>query len=263
MNKKFSLLDLLKKPPRDWPKVKRTEWRFWPTEASCLSPKGKVIGRCLRYAAYQWLHYDVTNPVNDFVKECGNIGNYLEDKMIRECKGKDILPYDLNKRAVRKQAVFLFEGAELSGEIDILLGGGTQNAGVEVKSYVNSSYKVQEKPKDPHLLQCFLYLCLFKPKQPYFIIAYKPSPLSKWATLDIYHRIDSVTLDDGKTYPVINGKIDRNINLEGIIERYKELKKYVEAETLPKREFTKTSKPCEYCPFHTQCWNVDPEGKEL
>ena len=31
----------------------------------------------------------------------------------------------------------------LSGEIDILIGGGTQNAGVEVKSYVNSTYKLR------------------------------------------------------------------------------------------------------------------------
>ena len=31
--------------------------------------------------------------------------------------------------------------------IDILLGGGTQNCGVEVKSYVNSTYKVQKEPK--------------------------------------------------------------------------------------------------------------------
>ena len=263
MDKKYSLLDLLKKPPRDWPKVIRKPWRFWPTEASCISDKGKVIGKCLRNSAYQWLSYDVTNPVNDFVKECGNIGCYLEDKMIRECRSKGILPKELNKKAVRKQAVMIFEGAELSGEIDMLIGGGTQNAGVEVKSYINSTYKVRVAPKDPHLLQAFLYLCLFEPKQPYFIIAYKPSPLSKWATEDVYHRIDSVTLEDGKTYPVINGKIDKRINLQGIIARYQDLKKYVEAKTLPKRDFAKTSKPCEFCPFHTQCWNVDSEGVEL
>ncbi len=261
MNKKYSLLELLKKPPKEWPKVKRARWRFWPTEASCLNPKGKTIGKCLRNAAYQWLDYDVTNPVNDFVKECGNIGNYLEAKLIDECGKKGILPPELNKKSVRKQQVKIFENGVLSGEIDILLGGGTQSAGVEVKSYVNSTYKVQEKPKDPHLLQSFLYLCLFEPKQPYFIIAYKPSPLSKWATEDVYHRIDSVTMD-GKTHPVINGKIFKDISLEGIIDRYKELKKYVEAGVLPKREFAKTSKACEYCPYHTQCWN-DPEGTKL
>jgi CRISPR/Cas system-associated exonuclease Cas4 (RecB family) len=261
MNKKYSLLELLKKAPRDWPKVVRTKWRFWPTEASCVDLKGKIKGKCLRNCTYQWLGYDVTNPVNDFVKQCGNIGNYLEDKLIRECKAKGILPHDLNKRSVRKQQIIMFEDAQLSGEIDILIGGGTQNAGVEVKSYVNSTYKVQAGPKDPHLLQSFLYLCLFQPKQPYFIIAYKPSPLSKWATEDVYHRIDSVVLE-GKTHPVINGKICRDISLEGVIERYKELKKYVEAGVLPKREFSKTSKNCEYCPYHDRCWN-DPEGKTI
>jgi len=262
MTKKYSLLDLLKHPPRDWPKVIRRPWRFWPTEASCLTEQSKVIGKCLRNSWYQWMSYDITNPVNDFVKECGNIGNYLEDKMIRECQAKGILPKDLNKRSVRKQQVKILGDAELSGEIDILIGGGTQNAGVEVKSYVNSTYKVQAAPKDPHLLQAFLYLCLFEPKQPYYIIAYKPSPLSKWATEDVYHRIDSVKLND-YTYPVVNGKIDKRITLEGILERYAQLRKYVEAKKLPKREFSKTSKPCEYCPFHNQCWNVDTEGTTL
>lgn len=260
MTKTYSLLELLKKPPKDWPKVIRTKWRFWPTEASCLSPKGKTIGKCLRNATYQWLSYDITNPVNDFVKECGNIGNYLEDKMIRECQTKGILPKELNKKSVRKQQVTILQDCLLSGEIDILIGGGTQNAGVEVKSYVNSTYKVQVAPKDPHLLQAFLYLCLFEPKQPYYIIAYKPSPLSKWATEDVYHRIDKVVLDN-KTYPVINSKIDKRITLEGILERYATLRKQVETEIIPKREFSKTSKTCEYCPFHKQCWNVDPEGE--
>jgi CRISPR/Cas system-associated exonuclease Cas4 (RecB family) len=258
MNKKYSLLDLLKKPPRDWPKVVRTEWRFWPTEASCKDPKGKTVGKCLRNAVYQWLGYDVTNPVNDFVKECGNIGNYLEDKMIRECQAKGILPKDLNKRSVRKQQVPILGDALLSGEIDILIGGGTQSAGVEVKSYVNSTYKVQAAPKDPHLMQAFLYLCLFTPVQPYYIIAYKPSPLSKWATEDVYHRIDKVVLE-GKTYPVVNGKIDKRITLEGILERYAAIRKNVTAKTVPPREFSKTSKPCEYCPFHIQCWNTDKD----
>ena len=261
MTKKYSLSDIIKRPLRDRPKIIRTKWRFWPTEASCLSEKGDVIGQCLRRSAYQWLEFDITNPVNDFVKECGEIGCYLESRTINEFKKKGIFREELNKRSVRKQAVLLFEGAELSGEIDILISGGTQNAGVEVKSYVNSTYKVQAKPKEPHLLQTFLYLCLFEPKQPYFLIYYRPSPLSKWATEDVIHRIDTVTMNN-KTYPVINGKIDRNISLEGIINRYKELQKYVEAKVLPKRDFTKSSKACEYCPYHNQCWN-DPEGEVI
>jgi len=261
MVKKYSLIELIKKPLKNRPKVIRTKWRFWPTEASCVSPKGKTIGRCLRRSAYQWLGYDETNPVNDFVKECGEIGNYLESKNINEFKQKGILPEELNKKSVRKQAIKIFDGAQLSGEIDILIGGGTQNAGVEVKSYVNSTYKVQAEPKEPHLLQTFLYLCLFEPKQPYFLMYYRPSPLSKWATEDVIHRIDTVTMD-GETYPVINGKIDRNLTLNGILERYKKLKEYVEKETLPKREFTKSSKACLYCPFKDKCWS-DSEGTTL
>lgn len=254
MAKKLSLLEIIKKPMKDRPKVERTKWRFWPTEASCLDEKGKVRGKCLRHAAYQWLGYDVTNPVNDFVKQCGDMGNFLELKTINEFKQKGIFPEHLNKKSVRKQQVVIFDDAKLSGEVDIFIAGGTQEAGVEVKSYVNSTYKVQAAPKDPHLLQTFLYLCLFEPKQPYFILYYRPSPISKWATEDVEHRIDTVIIE-GKTHPVINGKIDRGITLEGIIDRYKRLKECVEKEELPPREFTKSSKACEYCNYKNECWS--------
>jgi len=195
MNKKYSLLEIIKKPPKE-KKTIRTKWRFWPTEASCVSPKGTIIGRCMRRTWYQWMGYDVTNPVNDFVKQCGDIGCYLEEKTKREFRNKGIFPEELNKKSIRKQQITIFKDAQLSGEIDILIAGGTQNAGIEVKSYVNSTYKVQEKPKDPHLLQTFLYLCLFEPKQPYFILFYRPSPLSKWATEDVYHDIGTVTIEE-------------------------------------------------------------------
>ena len=181
------------------------------------------------------------------------MGNYLELKTINEFKAKKLFPHDINKKSVRKQQVPIFEDAVLSGEVDIFIGGGTQSAGVEVKSYVNSTYKVQAKPKDPHLLQAFLYLCLFTPVQPYFILYYRPSPISKWATEDVCHRIDKATIK-GKTYPVINGKINRDVSLESIIDRYKLLKKCVETETLPNREFDKQAKACQYCPYKAQCW---------
>ena len=183
MTKKYSLIELIQKPMKDRPKTVRREWRFWPTEASCIGAKGQTIGKCLRNAYYQWTGEDVTNPVSDFVKQCGDMGNYLELKTINQFKQKGIFPEHLNKKSIRKQQVKILDGtAELSGEVDIFIGGGTQNAGVEVKSYVNSTYKVQAKPKDPHLLQAFLYLCLFTPVQPYFLLYYRPSPVSKWAT---------------------------------------------------------------------------------
>lgn len=254
MVKKYSLIELIQKPMKDRSKILRTRWRFWPTEASCIGSKGKVIGRCLRNSFYNWMYYDVTNPVNDFVKQCGNMGNYLELKTINEFKVKKIFPYDKNKKTIRKQQVPILNGeALLSGEVDIFIGGGTQEAGVEVKSYVCGTAKQQAEPKEAHLLQTFLYLCLFTPTQPYFIIYYRPSPISKWSTEDILFRIDKVILNN-KTHPVINGKINRDISLEGILERYALLKKCVETETIPHKEFTKSSKPCTQCPYKDTCW---------
>jgi hypothetical protein len=265
--KKYSLTDLILKPNRDRPKYSRTKWRFYPTEASCKSPKGKTVGKCLRACAYQWLGYDETNPVNDFVKECGAIGIYLEDRTIREFKEKGIFPEAMNERSVRKQQIKIIDDESvLSGEVDIYIAGGTQEAGVEVKSYYNGTAKVEVGPKDPHMLQAFLYLCLFEPKQPYFLVYYRPNPSSPYATQgkegEIVHRIDSVEID-GEVHPVINGKVDKRVSLNGIIERYAELKKHVIAGVLPKREFPRSSKNCEQCNFSDRCWNVDKEGKEL
>lgn len=255
MNKKYSLIELIKKEPKDRPKVVRREWRFWPTEASCIGKKGQTVGKCLRNSYYQWGGYDITNPVNDFVKQCGDMGNFLELKTINEFKSKNIFPYDKNKKDIRKQQVPILDGtAELSGEVDIFISGGTQSAGVEVKSYVCGTAKQQAEPKEAHLLQTFLYLCLFTPVQPYFILYYRPSPLSKWATEEIVYRIDKVTIE-GKTYPVINSKINRDITLEGILERYALLKKCVETKTMPNKEFTKSNKACLYCPYKEKCWS--------
>lgn len=254
--KKYSLIELIQKPMRDRPKTIRRPWRFWPTEASCVGKNGNIVGTCLRKSYYVWTGMDVTNPVNAFVKQCGNMGNYLELKTINEFKAKGIFPERLNTKKIRKQQIPILDGtAEISGEVDIFIGGGTQEAGVEVKSYVCGTAKQQACPKEAHLLQTFLYLCLFTPVQPYFIIYYRPSPISKWSTEDIIFRIDKVTLK-GKTHPVINGKINKDVSLESIIERYALLKKCVETKTKPNKEFTKSTKNCQYCPYKNECWGT-------
>jgi hypothetical protein len=263
MKKKYSLTEIIQRPLKKRRKTVRTKWRFYPTEASCVSPRGKVIGKCIRACAYQWLGYDETNPVGEFVKECAEIGNYLEAKTISEFKQKGIFLEDMNKRDVRKQKIQIIdEESVLSGEVDIYIGGGTQNAGVEVKSYYNSTYKVEAAPKENHLLQAFLYLCLFEPKQPYFLIYYRPNLKSPYAESDVVHRIDSVDIG-GDIYPVINGEVEKRITLGGIIERYALLKKHVIAGQLPKREFSRNSKSCDMCVFKDQCWNRDKEGVNL
>jgi CRISPR/Cas system-associated exonuclease Cas4 (RecB family) len=272
IKKKVSIIDIVNAScnmNRKSNRIQSPKWRFYPTEASCVSPRGKVIGKCLRQRTYQWLGYKVTNEVNDFVKGCGAVGMWLEDQMIEEFKKKGIYLEERNARSVRKQQVpILDDDSVLSGEVDIYIGGGTQEAGVEAKSYFNSTNNQSKAPKEAHLLQTFLYLCLFEPKQPYFLIVYRPNPFSDYSTQGeegkLTFRIDVVEVD-GEKYPVIDGKVDSRIKLSNILERYALIKKHVKGNILPKREFSRSSKSCKQCNYADQCWITDSreEGKEL
>lgn len=251
---KPSLTDKVKADILHRDEIIRTEWRFWASEASCvIPPKGKVIGSCLRRQYYQWKGEKITDPVSDWVRNLAEIGNFLEEKTRREFRKKGIYPEEANDKSKRKFKAALFGDAELSAEVDILIEDGKERAGVEVKSYSNSTYKVEPRPKDNHLLQAFLYSYFYEPKQDYFIIYYRPSMISEYATKDLYHRIEWVEIGD-EIHPVINGQVDKRITISGIIGRFKELKSNIENDKLPKRDFTKSSKACQYCPYKTTCW---------
>jgi len=225
-------------------------------------PDGKVMGKCIRQLYYQWNEEKVTNPVDEFVKLLGRIGNFLEADARNKYKKLGIYPEEVNKKKNRKYVVEIFTDGLLSGEVDILLEDEEEKCGLDVKSYSNSTYKIEVRPKDNHLLQIFLYSFFFRPKQDYFIIYYRPSMVSKYAEKDVYHRIDWVE-SEGEVHPVINGQVDKRISIKKIIDRFKEAKYYIENKKLPVREFTKSSKPCMQCPYKKTCWDRDGEGSKL
>lgn len=243
-------------------KVIRTKWKFWPSEASCELPNGKVIGKCMRASFYQWTGADVTNPAEAFIMTLAEIGNFLEEKTRTEYKRKGIYPEEANQKANRKCSVEIFSGGVLSGKVDILVEDENENIGVEVKSYSNSTHKIVARPKDNHLLQAFLYAVFFEPKQDFFLLYYRPSMVSEYAKSDVYHTVSFMKVGE-EIYPVINGKVDKRISINKIINRFKKLKLHVEEEVLPPREFTKSSKSCTYCNYRDRCWNQDGEGKKI
>jgi len=258
---KKALTNIIKEPLPDREKHERTPWRFWPSEASCKNGK-EVIGRCLRRTYYIWKNVPETNPVNDRVKLLGKIGNFVEYETRKELLTKKLYPFEANKKKNRKFRVTLVDDLVLSGEVDVLIKNDKEFCGMEVKSYSNSTYQIIGKPKYPHLLQTFLYLVYYaKPQQPYFIIKYMPSMISKYATSVVYHRIDCIKAD-GDIFPVINGGVDRTVSINGIIRRYKEAKYHVKNNLLPKRDFIKSSTPCKQCPFKNFC-KTDREGKTI
>jgi radical SAM protein with 4Fe4S-binding SPASM domain len=85
--------------------------------------------------------------------------------------------------------------------------------------------------------------------------------ISKYATKDVYHRIDWIEIDK-EIYPVINGGVYREIKLSSIIRRYKEAKYYIKNKELPIKDFIRSSNQCKQCNFRDYCKN-DKEGNKL
>ena len=82
---------------------------------------------------------------------------------------------------------------------------------------------------------------------------------SIYCQVDVFHRIDWIELNE-EIHPVINGKVDKNISLSLIISRYKEAKYHIENKILPKRDFKKSSKACQYCNYKDYCWKGRTNG---
>lgn len=242
-------------------KYDRQEWIFWPSESSCLKEDGILIGKCLRQLFYEWNHIPESNPIPDRVKLLGKIGNFVEYKTRKELVAKKIYPKEINKKDNRKFKVNIVDDIILSGEIDIIAANEQEHCGIEVKNYSNSTYQILNKPKDAHLLQTFLYVVYYKPQQPFFLIKYCPSMVSKYATKDVYHRIDWIEIDK-EIYPVINGGVYKDIKISSIIRRYKEAKYYIKNKELPIRDYTRSSTQCKQCQFRDYC-KKDKEGKSI
>ena len=257
---KKSLIDLIKVVPPERPSYDRTKWRFWPSEASCIV-NSSPIGKCLRCLYYQWNPIPESNPVPERVKLLGKIGHFVEYETRKDLVAKKLYSLEANKKKTRKFKVNLIDDIILSGEIDIRAGTDADYCGIEVKNYSNSTYQLRPKPKDPHLLQTFLYIVYYKPQQPYFLIKYMPSMISKYATETVYHRIDWIEIDK-EIYPVINGGINKDIKLSSIIRRYKEAKYYIKNNILPMKEFPRSSSACKYCSYRDYC-KKDKEGSKI
>lgn len=255
------LINIIQQEAASKSKYDRKEWAFWPSEASCCKEDGTIIGKCLRCLFYQWNGQPESNPLPDRVKLLGKIGNFVEYETRKELLVKKLYSLEDNKKEIRKFKVNIVDDIILSGEVDIIVGNENEHCGIEVKNYSNSTYQLLNKPKDPHLLQTFLYAVYYKPQQPYFLIKYCPSMISKYATKDVYHRINWIEIDK-EIYPVINGGVCREIKLSSIIRRYKEAKYYIKNKELPIKDFPRSSTQCKQCNFRDYC-KVDKEGTTI
>ena len=256
-----SLINIIQKELPKKEHYNRKEWVFWPSESSCVLENGEIIGKCLRCLFYQWNGVPESNPLPDRVKLLGEIGNFVEYKTRKELLAKKLYSLELNKKENRKFKVNIVDDIIMSGEVDIIIGNENEHCGMEVKNYSNSTYQILNKPKDPHLLQTFLYAVYYKLAQPYFLIKYCPSMISKYATKDVYHRIDWIEINK-EIYPVVNGGVYKEIKLSSIIRRFKEAKYYIKNKELPIRDYVRSSTQCKQCQFRDYC-KADKEGNRI
>lgn len=203
----------------------RVTTRFYPTEASAMSPNG-VVGRCRRRTYYS--QQGMVTPEEHDIQTLGRfkVGNILED-WIRELAISSGIRHD-NSVKIRYN-IPGSDKVQISGEVDMIykiddeiVGGEIKTSfGYDFESTVFHKQTIPGMPKVEHVMQVLLYLYYYKYIDTSlnisrFVITYLNRGSMEW----IQHTIEMT--DD--FYPIINGIILKNIancsnplfNLRGI-----------------------------------------------
>ena len=93
-----SLINIIQQELPSKDHYNRIEWKFFPSEASCVKEDGTIIGKCLRCLFYQWNNVPESNPLPDRVKLLGEIGNFVEYKTRKELFVKKLYSIEANKK---------------------------------------------------------------------------------------------------------------------------------------------------------------------
>lgn len=213
---------------------------FYPTQASCHSASGNVIGACLRANAFEYWGIPKSNPFN--------IKTLYTFEMGRRIEAMYIDWFKLMGVHVADHVKFFNQDFFISGELDAVIRENRysdQLIGWECKSGYSYmvSYQITglrdgtpPKPKQEHLMQVLLYLEYF-PQLPYFILMYT----GRDEFDRIEYKIEKVE-EHGEVYPKVTypdrkSYVDYDISLASIHNRYKDLKNYLKKKTLPPRDY--------------------------
>jgi hypothetical protein len=232
---------------------------FYPSAASCVdeSPggNGSALGACMRAQYYRCRGYDKTDPsglYSEYIFAAGNIWENWLSEITKEMgiwAGNNIKFQDIERN--------------ISGEIDILIRDPDTKELmiVENKTYSSSNYTAKKdicgsrawrgspeklpKPKDSNLMQSFLYLGHFGPQGikktllTYIDRAAGGPENNKQFTVEVAQvedkRRPKITVVDADG--VLRSWVDNRISLEGIYDRYAELKRCLIADTVPSPDY--------------------------
>lgn len=266
---------------------------FYPSEASVKYTDGGeefVAGSCLRKSYYRLKHGSERGSVSARGAHIMTHGRNIEDSLTEIFKQMGIW----RANSVR----FKDEVYNISGEIDCVLvePDGTEY-GAEVKTaygymaekeVIGNNYQAG-KPKASHLLQTLIYCWVFRERLPFFRLVYilRDSCSRRTFKVELHEQ-------DGLHYPKIDGVVTTKFTIEDVLNRYKELEYFLEAEIVPPRDFEleytdekaerlyalkKLSKSkyekhfaprkpqkagdweCSYCDFKRFCWTPEVESQ--
>ena len=241
---------------------------FWPSSASIsyrtTGPNGflydKIEGTCLRQAYYKMLRTpetDATSPTSMRIMAIGTAAEDIYKEWFHGVDGYRVIFPDIRGKKIRFNSVF--HDIRVRGEVDLILEHIETKTrfGVEMKTYEGSIaaanlcgadvakeiYKtwippefIDDRapfPKVQNLLQAMLYLQEFWQDG---IHLWKIIYAARDKGLDTSFDITLATINNQRV-AVVNGKPYPEFSIEGIYDRYKELKKHIDQDTLPNRDY--------------------------
>lgn len=219
-------------------------FRVKPTQASVIIPYSPnytmLAGVCNRSAWFSNLSIPDTNPSSVKGERRMDMGKIIEE---REHMYAEHAP---NMKVISKNMrlkVPLIDDIMISGELDRLSQDpDSRIVVVEIKTFygydarkeIMGAKEIAGRPKYQHLLQTFVYLYMLQ----------QSNVDVKYAVIHYIDRTDfeqqvfivEMVMQDGDAYPVINGRMDRNVRLSSIIARYTQLGLAVKNRQLPPRD---------------------------
>lgn len=210
--------------------------KLFVTQASCnkLIAKGltKLHGCCPRVAYYSCIGLS-EKEVKKERSIARRLGDYTEMMLLNIFKNAGVL----EDKAVK----FIVEDINLSGKLDAIVKIDDERIGVEIKSLSSNKWinnhifgSQWNKPtvKIEHLIQCMVYLYAYIGDINKFYLVYLRRDNGEYKEFLI-----ELALVDNKLYPAIDGVVDYTLNCNDIIDNFKELKKCIDSDTVPKRGY--------------------------
>lgn len=212
---------------------------FYPSEASVklVDQHGDLIteGGCLRKSYFRLSDDYQPTAHSPHTKYIFMQGNMIEDKLVQIWKEMGIW----HDNSVK----FYDVENNISGELDAVLKEPPSGKlyGVEVKTFYgyhggkeifgNKSQK--GFPKMSQLLQTLVYLNYWQDKGlDYFRMVYFARDDARRKTFKIeLHKEGNIV------FPMVDGEVIRSFTIDDVLARYKDLKHYVETDTVPPTDF--------------------------